>query len=204
MKTTSFAPTALFVACLVLSSCTSSKPGDALPPASVSSNLTNNTNVPMEARNASGTLGTIERLDPALDALLPADAKVEILAENVQWAEGPVWAHGGLLFSDVPQNTVYRWVEGKGVAPYLRPSGYTGSTPRGGEPGSNGLTLDHQGRLIMCQHGDRRVARLELDGQHQTALADRHQGKRLSSPNDLCFARKGNLYFTDPPYGLEG
>src|SRR5947209_18404873 len=118
----------------------------------------------MEGRNVSGALGTIERLDPAPVALFPASAKVEILAENIQWAEGPVWAHGGLLFSDVPQNTVYRWVEGKGVAPYLRPSGYTGTTPRGGEPGSNGLTLDPQGRLTLCTHGDRLVSLIEKNG----------------------------------------
>jgi gluconolactonase len=107
-----------------------------------------------------------------------------------------------LLFSDVPENTVFQWKEGAGVTQFLKPSGYTGSTPRGGEPGSNGLLRDRMGRLVLCQHGDRRVARLELDGRF-TTLADRYEGKRLNSPNDGAFKSNGDLYFTDPPYGLE-
>jgi gluconolactonase len=152
------------------------------------------------------TLGTIERLDPALDALIPPGAKIERLADGLDWAEGPVWVRGGrhLLFSDVPQNVVHKWDPRSGaVTEHLKPSGYTGSTPRGGEPGSNGLTLDSQGRLVLCQHGDRQVARVERDGQW-TVLADKYEGKRFNSPNDLCYDRNGNLYFTDPPYGLEG
>jgi gluconolactonase len=174
-----------------------------LPPASIGPALDTDTNPPMIAKNASGVLGTIQRLDPAVDKLLPTDAKVEILVEGVDWAEGPIWFHEGLNFSDVKQNTMYRWTPEKGVGIYLKPSGYTGATPRGGEPGSNGLTLDRQGRLVMCQHGDRRVCRLENDGKTLTVLADKFDGKRLNSPNDLCFDSKGNLYFTDPPYGLE-
>lgn len=165
--------------------------------------MANDTNPPMAARNATGTLGTIERLDPALEGLLAADAKVEILVDNVHWAEGPVWSDGGLFFSDVKQNTMYRWTPRDGVRPYLQPSGYYSPAPRGGEPGSNGLTLDLQGRIVMCQHGNRQVARLEPDGT-VTPLADHYKGKRFSSPNDLCFDTDGNLYFTDPPYGLEG
>ncbi len=174
-----------------------------LPPASIGPNLPTDVNPPMMAKNAAGVLGTIDRLDPAIDKLLPADAKVEILVEGVDWAEGPIWFHDGLNFSDVKQNTMYRWTPEKGVGVYLKPSGYTGTTPRGGEPGSNGLTLDRQGRLVMCQHGDRRVSRLENDWKTETVLAERDEGKRLNSPNDLCFDTKGNLYFTDPPYGLE-
>jgi len=173
----------------------------ALPPASVV-DLHNDTNPPMAARDASGTLGTIERLDPALDDLLASDAKLEILVDGVDWCEGPVWFKGGLHFSDVKQNTNYRWTAKDGVWPYRQPSGYTGTTPRGAEPGSNGMTVDPQGRLVMCQHGDRRVARLEPDGKTITALADQYEGKRFNSPNDLCYDAKGNLYFTDPPYGL--
>jgi gluconolactonase len=109
---------------------------------------------------------------------------------------------GYLLFSDVPSNTVYCWKSGEGVRVFLHPSGYTGATPRGGEPGSNGLTTDSQGRLVLCEHGDRRVGRLEKDGRHIT-LADRYQGKRFNSPNDLTYKSNGDLYFTDPPYGLE-
>ena len=177
-------------------------PHDTLPPAHLAP-LNNNTNPPVLAKNASGTLGTIERLDPALDDLLAADAKVEILVEGVTWAEGPVWVDGGLNFSDVKQNTMYRWTAADGVKSYLQPSGYSGATPRGGEPGSNGLTLDLSGNIVMCQHGDRRVARLNRDGS-VTAVIENYQGKRFNSPNDLCFDSQGNLYFTDPPYGLEG
>ncbi len=93
--------------------------------------------------------------------------------------------------------------KGEGLSVFLKPSGYTGSEPRGGESGSNGLILDPQGRLAMCQHGDRRVVRVERDGTW-TVLADRYEGKRFNSPNDLVFRSDGTLYFTDPPYGLVG
>jgi gluconolactonase len=177
-------------------------PSAATQVSPVVTDLHNDTNPPQLARSAVGTLGTLERLDPALDALLAPDAKLEILVDGVDWCEGPVWWNGGVHFSDVKQNTNYRWTEKDGVHPYLKPSGYSGTTPRGGEPGSNGMTVDHQNRLVMCQHGDRRVARLEKDGRTITPLADRYDGKRLNSPNDLCYDSRGNLYFTDPPYGL--
>jgi gluconolactonase len=150
-------------------------------------------------------LGTIERLDPRLDQIVPREAHVERIADGFDWSEGPVWDRRGgfLVFSDVPRNTVFKWQQGKGVSVFLKPSGYTGSVPRGGEPGSNGLLRDSQGRLILCQHGDRRVARLEEDGKFAT-LADRYQGKRFNSPNDGVFKSNGDLYFTDPPYGLLG
>lgn len=152
---------------------------------------------------ATGTIGTIERLDPALDSLIPANAIMEKLAEGFDWSEGPVWqsADGSLLFSDVPQNVVYAWKPGS-LREFLRPSGREASPlPGQREPGSNGLTLDSQGRLVLCQHGDRRVARLEPDGS-KAALAERFEGKRFNSPNDLVFKSNGDLYFTDPPYGL--
>ncbi len=151
------------------------------------------------------TLGRVEHLDPQLDALIPPGAEIEVLAEGFDWSEGPVWIPqaGYLVFSDVPQNVVYQWKQGAGISQYLKPSGYTGTNPRGGESGSNGLTVDRQGRLVLCQHGDRRVARLDQDGTFAT-LADRYQGKRFNSPNDLVFKSNGDLYFTDPPYGLPG
>jgi gluconolactonase len=150
------------------------------------------------------TLGSIERLDPALDAVLAPDATIEKLAEGFTWAEGPVWVaeKGALLFSDVPENRVYRWKDGEGISVFLEPSGFTGEKYEGRERGSNGLTLDRAGRLTLCQHGDRRVARLAPDGKSFIPLADHWEGKRFNSPNDLCFDRAGNLYFTDPPYGL--
>lgn len=148
-------------------------------------------------------LGSIERKDPRIDDLVPKDAKIMIIAEGFDWSEGPVWRRSerDLLFSDVPKNIVYRWQKGKGIARFLSPSGYTGTVPRGGEPGSNGLLLDPLGRLVLCQHGDRRLARLEPNGTFLT-LADRYEGKRFNSPNDGVFNTRGDLYFTDPPYGL--
>jgi len=151
------------------------------------------------------TFGSIERLDPALDMLLAQDLKLEKLADGFVWSEGPVWIKNGeyLVFSDVPRNVVFKWKEGVGTREFLFPSGYTGSVTRGGEPGSNGLTVDSKGNIVLCQHGDRRVARLEPNGSF-TTLAEYHKFRRFNSPNDLVFNRKGELYFTDPPYGLEG
>lgn len=150
------------------------------------------------------TLGSVERLDPALDALIAPDAKIEKLGEGFHWAEGPIWvpAKEELLFSDVPENRVYQWKEGQGIRVFLEPSGFTGDVYNGRERGSNGLTLDAKGNLVLCQHGDRRVARLAADGKSFETLVDRTDGKRFSSPNDLCFDHAGNLFFTDPPYGL--
>ena len=151
----------------------------------------------------------IERLDPALDKLIAPDAKIEVLAQGHDWTEGPLWIKRGgyLLFSDIPKNSIYRWKEGEGEKLYLQPSGYTGKEPRGGETGSNGLILDREGRLVLCQHGDRRMARMDapLDSPKPqfTPLAVRYQGKRFNSPNDAVFRSNGDLYFTDPAYGLE-
>lgn len=154
------------------------------------------------------TLGTIERLDPRFDKLVPKDARLEVLAGGFIWTEGPAWNKEGgfLVFSDIPNNVVNKWQPGKGVSKFFHPAGYTGKKPRGGkpgdEPGSNGLMWDSEGRLHLCQHGDRQVARLEKDGS-LTVLAKEYMGKRFNSPNDLTFHSNGDLYFTDPPYGLE-
>lgn len=155
------------------------------------------------------TAGKIERFDPALDAIVTKDAQIEVLATGYAWSEGPVWIETGqyLLFTDIPPNRIMRWKEGEGAALYLQPSGYTGTVPRGGEPGANGLLLDAGGQLLLCQHGDRRVARMNAPLDQPKAdfvsVAERWDGKRFNSPNDAVFARNGNLYFTDPPYGLE-
>ncbi len=157
----------------------------------------------MAAEKIPAFQGRIERFDPAIDQLLAADVAIEKLAEGFNWSEGPVWYKGELVFSDVPENTAYRWKEGMTRAEiFLKPSGLL--TPQAGfrEPGGNGMTLDRQGRLLICQHGERRVARYE--GGKFTALADRYEGKRFNSPNDLIVKRTGEVYFTDPSYGLEG
>lgn len=146
----------------------------------------------------------IVRLDPALDKLLAPDVKVEKLASGFIWTEGPVWNKkaGYLLFSDIPNNRIVKW-DGKTASDYIKPSGYTGTTPfTGKEPGTNGLTYDAQGRLVACAHGDRMVVRLEDDGKNRVPLAQKFENKRFNSPNDLVYKSNGDLYFTDPPYGL--
>jgi gluconolactonase len=144
--------------------------------------------------------GSIERLDPALDKLVAADAKVEMLATGFNWSEGPVWKDGALLFSDVPENTVFQWKEGmKQAGVFLKPSG--SSSPEN-QQGSNGLALDAKGNLILCQHGDRRLARLGADGKFTTVTRN-YKDHLYNSPNDLVVAKDGTIYFTDPPYGLK-
>ena len=160
--------------------------------------------VTAEPQNLPSNTGRIMRLDPRLDRLLPPGAALEKIADGFAWVEGPAWNRRGgyLLFSDIPNNAIFRWQEGAGVSLFLKPSGYTGATPFAGrEPGSNGLTFDAAGRLVVCEHGDRRITRLEPDGR-KTVLADRYEGRRLNSPNDLVFRSNGDLYFTDPPFGL--
>jgi gluconolactonase len=152
----------------------------------------------------SAPTATIERLDPRFDRLVPRDVKVEPIADGLDWVEGPVWRQKNtdLLFSNIPKNAVMRWSAKEGLSVFMQPSGYTGQEPfTGPEPGSNGLTLDADGNLVLCQHGDRRITRVAPDGS-KTVLAERFEGKRFNSPNDLVFARDRSLYFTDPPYGL--
>lgn len=154
-------------------------------------------------------LGSIEKLDSSLDRIITSGALPEIIADGFTWTEGPVWIENKkmLLFSDVNSNNVYSWTHEKGQEVYLASSGYTGSADRGGERGSNGLLLSKDGSLVLCQHGNRQVAKMNADLDNPkavyTALADNYQGKKFNSPNDAIFDNKGNLYFTDPPYGLE-
>ena len=167
-------------------------------------------------------IGKIIRLDPRFDKLVPKDAQLEKIAGGYIWTEGTIWVKNGgyLLFSDIPNNVVIKWKEGEGASKFVFPAGYTGKKARGGkpgdEPGSNGLSIDAQGRLTLCEHGDRRVARIDvklgpdtkpmLDAKtmKKTTLAYQYEGKRLNSPNDMVWHSNGDLYFTDPPYGLEG
>jgi gluconolactonase len=145
----------------------------------------------------------VVRLDPALDRILPRGATIEKLAGGFQFIEGPVWHPDGyLLFSDPNANTIYRWTPEGSVSVFRTHSGYAGADiGEYHQPGSNGLTLDRKGLLTINEHGNRRVTRLERTGQI-TVLADRYDGKRLNSPNDLVYRSDGTLYFTDPPFGL--
>jgi len=147
---------------------------------------------------------TITSLDPRFDQLVPKDPKLEKIADGFTWVEGPVWDKRGgyLLFSDIPANAVYKWKSGEGISLFLKSSGYSGTVPFAGkEPGSNGLTFDAKGQLVLCRHGDRQIGRLELNGTI-VPLVDHYKGHKINSPNDLVFKSNGDLYFTDPPFGL--
>jgi gluconolactonase len=149
--------------------------------------------------------GEIVRVDTALDELISPDAKLEKIAGGHEITEGPVYVQAGyLLFSDIPKNTIFRWTPGAGESVFRKPSGYDGTDtpPPGFVIGSNGLTLDKQGRVVICEHGNRRVTRLEPDGK-LTVLADQFEGHRLNSPNDVVVKSDGAIFFTDPPYGLQ-
>ncbi len=152
--------------------------------------------------------GYIEVLDQELKKVLNPENKMEILSRNHDWTEGPLWLEDQkmLLFSDIPRNTVYSWTEENGVKEYLKPSGFTGEQFEGSEPGANGLLLDPEGSLVLCQHGNRQMAKM-ISGVDDpkpefTTLVSNFDGKKLNSPNDAVFDSNGNLYFTDPPYGL--
>jgi len=155
------------------------------------------------------TIGCLETFDPLFDVLVPPQTNIEVIASGHTWTEGPVWvpARQCLLFSDVPRNIAYKWTAANGEEEYLNPSGYTGQKPRDGGKGSNGLTLDNNGKLILCKSGDREVARLLSDTDVSEpvfeTLAYEYEGKRFNSPNDLVVDRQGNIYFTDPNYGLD-
>lgn len=155
----------------------------------------------------SARLGEIERFDPAVDAIVPRDWRIEKLAEGFKWSEGPVWMKVGqyLLFEDVPANTMYRWSERDGLSVFLAPSGYTGTQPElFAEPGTNGLFPDGDHTILMADHGNRMVARFDVRTKQKTPLATHFAGKRFNSPNDVIKRRDGVIFFTDPPYGLAG
>jgi len=151
--------------------------------------------------------GSIEQIAPSLEDIISKEAMVEIIAEGFEWSEGPLWIANlnMLLFTDVPKNTIYKWTEKKGSEVYLTPSGYTGPDPIGYEPGANGLAQNDKGELLLCQHGDRRVAKMNSSIEQPSPsfadIASGYQGKRFNSPNDLTFYNS-EVFFTDPPYGL--
>ncbi|PVH25409.1 SMP-30/gluconolactonase/LRE family protein [Sphingobacterium corticibacter] len=149
-------------------------------------------------------LGRIESVDNSFKKIIDPDQVIQILADSMTWAEGPVWVpeHGFLLCSDPTRNTIYKWSVEDGFQPFLIPSGYTGLHPYSSEPGSNGLLINHMGELVACEHGDRRISKMSLSKGGKVTLADSWNGKRLNSPNDICQHSDGSYFFTDPPYGL--
>jgi gluconolactonase len=155
-------------------------------------------------------VGNVERIDASLDAIITPGATAEIIAEGFNWSEGPLWLEkiNTLIFSDVQENKIYKWTAARGKELYLSPSGYTDTViKRGGEMGSNGLLLNKQGKLVLCQDGDRQMAwmnaTLDQPAPKFVSIAATYKGKRFSSPNDAVYNKAGELFFTDPPYGLE-
>src|SRR6476469_8635130 len=147
--------------------------------------------------------GSVRKAAPELDQIVPAGAKIEKLAGGFKFTEGPIWMHAGyLLFSDIPNNAIMKWDPSGSVSQFMKPSGFNGTgAPEGAFIGSNGLTLDRQGNLLICQHGNGQLVRREKDGK-LTVLAAKYEGKRLNSPNDVVVKKDSTIYFTDPPYGF--
>ena len=161
--------------------------------------------LPLTAAPAPGSYGMVRRQSADLDAIVDVNATVEQIGWGYTWSEGPVWVKDGgyLLFSDPRTNTIYKWTAGAPPAEFMKPSGYAGKPdPTLREPGSNGLTIDAAGALVMADSGSRAIAKVDLKTKAKTFLVDKCDGKRFNSPNDLCIAKSGAIYFTDPPYGL--
>ena len=151
-------------------------------------------------------MGSVERLSPEIDKYVPKDSQIEILASGFGWSEGPVWVDSldALVFSDVRNNKAFVWSEKDGLNVFLEPSGYTAIVPANKKAGSNGLALNANNQLVLAMHGDRRIAKLNnwKEKKFETVIGS-YKGKLFNSPNDLVYAKNGNLYFTDPPYGLK-
>ncbi|MGE5858908.1 MAG: SMP-30/gluconolactonase/LRE family protein [Ignavibacteria bacterium] len=154
------------------------------------------------------TTGKIYSEDPALNDLIPENAVIEVLAEGFGWSEGPVWIKDGgfLLFTDIPQNTIFKWNEKEGLSVYLRPAGFSlGTKSFGGDLGSNGLFINPvNNQLILCDHGNRCITQLNRENWSKKIIIDSYEGKKFNSPNDVVISSNGHFYFTDPPYGLKG
>lgn len=155
------------------------------------------------------TVGSLERLDSKFNSLIPEEAEIEVLASGFEWAEGPLWLadQNALIFTDVPTNKIWKWTEKDSLSLFLEPSGYLGSETNKKEPGANGLALDANGNLILCQHGERRIAQMNSSLSSPTPdftnLVSGYEGKKFNSPNDLVLNYSGQIFFTDPPYGLD-
>lgn len=153
-------------------------------------------------------VGHIERIDSRIDAVIPKGAKIEHIATGLTWAEGPLWIESEkmLLCSDVKMDRIHKWTEEEGLSVYIEPSGFTGANSDSREKGSNGLVLNSAGELVLCQHGNRQIAKmmapLNAPASKFSAVVDRYDSKKFNSPNDLVYDSKGNLFFTDPPFGL--
>ncbi len=161
--------------------------------------------LPGMAGPAPGSYGMVRRQSADLDAIVDVAAPIEQIGWGYTWAEGPVWVKDGgfLLFSDPRLNVIHKWTPGAAPVEFLKPSGLAGDpNPALREPGSNGLTIDATGALVMADSGTRAIAKVDLKTKKKTLLVDKFDGKKLNSPNDLCIAKSGAIYFTDPPYGL--
>ena len=160
----------------------------------------------LSAQEKKETIGSVERINPEMDLYVPRGSEVEILARGFGWSEGPVWVDqlNAVLFSDVRNNKAYRWDDKNGLRVFLDPSGFTGIVPANKKAGSNGLTLNSKNELVLAMHGDRRIAKLKSWNEKTfETIVNRYEGNLFSSPNDLVYAKNGDLYFTDPPYGLK-
>ncbi len=153
------------------------------------------------------SVGQLTAYDASFHDVVAADARIEKIAEGFTWAEGPEWISNGnyLLFTDVPENTIYRWSENDGLTTFLKPSGYDGpDLDMLREAGANGLLVESEGTLLLADSGTRVIARLDLATKIKTTIAAGYNGKRFNSPNDLTRRSDGDVFFTDPPYGLKG
>ncbi len=168
----------------------------------------NNNSTATAVTTKDSAVATIEIYDSSAKDVISKDATIQIIGTGFKWVEGPVWVPDKqmLLFSDVPNNKIYKWTQADSTQLFLSPSGYTGTQPREGEVGSNGLTLDNKGRLLICQDGNRQIGRLNssLDSPKAsyTAITSNYNSKKYNSPNDITISHDGTIYFTDPIYGL--
>jgi gluconolactonase len=168
-----------------------------------------NKEVAAPAAAAKDSTPHIQILDAEASGFIDSAANIEVIARGFKWSEGPVYNSDSdyLLFSDVPANKIFKWKEGNGTSLYLEPSGYTGTVPKVKEPGSNGLVIDKNGKLVLCQQGNRQIGRMKTplnDPKPEfEVITSGYNGKKFNSPNDAVYATNGNLYITDPPYGLE-